>query len=485
MKEPLNESRDAIGRSECLVMKFGGTSLEDAAAIRRAGQLIKRRLRHRPVVVVSALAKVTDQLLKAGKTASEGHAGSAAEIVGQLRQRHHTVARESVEKQQYECLCAELEREFEVLDRLLGEIDAAREFSLQVQDRFLGVGEYLSSKLVHAALLRVGLDVAWVDAKECIVTDAAHTQAKPLVEETNERLRAILSPLLHSGQVPVLGGFIGATREGAPTTLGRGGSDLTATIIGAGLHANRIEMWTNVDGVMTTDPNLYPNARRVTTLSFNEAAELAYFGAKVLHPAMLVPAMKCNIPVWVLNSRNPESGGTEIAAHTSEGGRVKAITAKCGISVVDVELYPWFAADLLRNVFEVFERHHQSLELLSAARGTWSLVVSSTTATALPAIAEELKGLASVRWENQKALVSLVGEKIRRRPDITSQVLHAISDIDLRMICQGASERTISFLVDEPRVEETVRRLHELLFSVPSRLTEEPAQTVYQPGSAC
>jgi aspartate kinase len=233
--------------------------------------------------------------------------------------------------------------------------------------------------------------------------------------------------------------------------------------VGAGLHAKKIEIWTDVDGVMTTDPNLCSEARRVSRMSFDEAAELAYFGAKVLHPATLLPARRQNIPVWVLNSRNPESAGTEISGHTRDEGRVKALSVKRGVAVVDVEPLRWLAPELLREVCEVFENHQHTLELLSASRGSLSLLVTSTAT--LPAIAEELKGIASVRWENHKALVCLVGEKIRRRPEIASQVFRAIADIDVRMICQGASERSISFLVDESRAEESVQRLHQLFFS--------------------
>ena len=221
---------------------------------------------------------------------------------------------------------------------------------------------------------------------------------------------------------------------------------------------SRIEIWTDVDGIMTTDPNLCPDARRVARMSFDEAADLAYFGAKVLHPATLVPAMRSNVPVWVLNSRNPECPGTEIVAHVKPTSGVKAITAKRGVAIVDVEPVRWFAPELLREVFDVFERHQHGLDLLSASRGSLALLVSSVTA--LPAIAEELKGMANVRWENHKALVCLVGEQIRRRPEIASQAFRAIGDIDVRMICQGASERNISFLVDESRAVEAVQRLH-------------------------
>ena len=450
--------------SDVVVLKFGGTSVEDAAAIRRASDILARHLKLRPVVVVSALAKVTDQLLLAGNLAVEGRLEAAAEVVQALRARHEEVAAELVDGENGERLRGLLANYFAELGELVRGIGAVREFSPRLRDALLGFGEHLSSQIVHAALLQSGLDVAFVNACDCIVTDAAHTHASPLWKETNERLNAVLAPLLEKRRIPLLGGYIAATRDGVPTTLGRGGSDFTAAIVGAALHARRVEIWTDVDGIMTTDPRLCSDARRIAGMSFDEAAELAYFGAKVLHPSTLLPAMRRNIPVFVLNSRNPAGKGTEIAAHASGGaGSVKAITAKRGIAVVDVEAVRWMAPELLREICEVFERHQHSMELFSASRSSLSLLVSSTSN--LPAIAADLKGLATVRWENHKALVCLVGEKIRRQPGIAGKVFQTISDLDVRMICQGASERNITFLVDEAQVEQSVQRLHKLFFT--------------------
>jgi aspartate kinase len=473
MNGPSEASSEAARQhSECVVMKFGGTSVADAAAIRSLCRLVERRSPHRPVVVVSALAKVTDQLMNAGWAAAAGRLDSAREILRVLRQRHETVASGLANGDEPRRLSREFASEFTALDKRLLAIASEKAFTPRSQDSLLGAGESLSSRLVHAALRFAGVDAALVDARECIVTDVAHTRAAPLWEETNERLQGVLLPLLESGRVPVMGGFIGATRDGIPTTLGRGGSDFSASIVGAGVHASRIEIWTDVDGIMTTDPNLCPDARRVPRMSFDEASDLAYFGAKVLHPATLVPAMRSNIPVWVLNSRNPDCAGTEIVARCEDNG-VKAITAKPGVAIVDVEPLRWFAPELLREVFDVFERHQQSLDLLSASRGSLALLVSSVST--LPAIADELKGMASVCWENHKALVCLVGEQVRRHPEIASQAFRAIGDIDVRMICQGASERNISFLVDESRAAEAVQRLHQSFFSKSESAMEQSA----------
>jgi aspartate kinase len=460
-----------------VVMKFGGTSLEDAPAIRRAIRIVQQRLPHRPVIVASALANVTDQLLAAGKAAARGELQTARASLQELKRRHEQVALDVAGSDNYPTIHPHLEAEFQQLDALLGSIAAAAELTPRFQDQLLGAGECVSSRLVHAALAQAGLDAFWVDARACIVTDAAHTQATPLWDETNHRLRSAMAVPVVESRIPVLGGFIGATVDGIATTLGRGGSDFTASIVGAALQASRIEIWTDVDGILTADPKLCPEARRVPSMSFEEAADLAYFGAKVLHPSSIAPAMRKNIPVWVLNSRNPEGKGTEIVAHPGDECVMKAITVKKGVTVVDVEAVRWLAPELTREIFDVFERHQYSLDLLSASRGSLSLLVTSTEA--LPAIADELKGLATVRWENHKALVCLVGEKVRRQPDIASQVFRALSAVDLRMICQGASERNISFLVDEVLAEDLVRRLHRLFFQ--SRFDRHSATTGSQP----
>jgi aspartate kinase len=448
--------------SQSVVMKFGGTSVEDAVAIRRATHIVSQRLRNRPVVVVSALSDVTDQLLEAGKTAARGQLQAATETLHSLQQRHEQVVLDSSDPGDYQRLRPQFEADFQEMRELLRNIAGFGELTLRLQDHLLGFGECLASKILQAAFVHFGLDAVWVDARAVIITDAAHTFATPLWEETNQQLQAVLLPLLAAGKVPMLGGFIGATSDGIPTTLGRGGSDFTASIVGAALQSARIEIWTDVDGILTTDPKLCPDARRVPTMSFEEAADLAYFGAKILHPAAIAPAMRKNVPVWVVNSRNPEGKGTEIVAGSGEDCTIKAITAKKGVTVVDVEAVRWFAPELLREIFDVFERHHYGLDFLSSSRGSLSLLV--TSAEALPAIAEELKGLANVRWKSDMALVCLVGEKVRRQPEIAGRVFRALADTDLRMICQGASERNISFLVDEAVAEDSVKRLHRLLF---------------------
>lgn len=447
---------------DVVVMKFGGTSVEDSAAIQRVIGIVKSRLGAQPVVVVSALAKVTDQLLEAGNAASSGHLGSALAAVRNIYVRHEELADSLLSASAYGSLDRELRSDFRALESLLQDLELSRHFDRKAQDRLLSFGECFSSRLVSWAMNEAGLQAAHVDARRCIITDARHGQASPVWDVTNQRLRDTLTPLVQSGSVPVLGGFIASTLDGVPTTLGRGGSDFSAAIVAAAIGASRVEIWTDVDGVMTTDPKLCSDARVIRKLSFDEAADLAHFGARVLHPATVAPAMRENIPVYVLNSRRPEGHGTEITARASTGSRVSAITAKRNVVVLEIHSRAGVDAALLNTVFGVLEQHTCTVDVMGTSVDQISVLVASNLA--LPKVVEDLRRVAEVRWENHKALVCLVGENIRRQPEVASRVFATVSDMDVRVLCQGASERTLSFLVDESKAEESVRRLHGAFF---------------------
>ena len=448
-----------------IVMKFGGTSVEDAPAIDRAACIVRERLSEKPVVVVSALARVTDQLLAMARAAGAGDREKAIELSRALRERHYTVAGELLGTGVFTQFHSELEAEFDSLDELLRGLAAVGELTPRSCDNVASFGERISSKIVAAAFAGRGIPARLVDSRECILTDSRYTHAIPIFDETNDRTLARLKPLLDVGKVPVMGGFIAANADGATTTLGRGGSDFTAAIVGAALGADRIEIWTDVDGMMTTDPNLCSNAQRIKVISFDEAAELAYFGAKVLHPATLVPAIDKNIPVQVLNSRNPKNEGTRITARApSCTNTFKAIAAKKRITVVDVvSARMLMAHGFLKSIFDVFDRHRCPVDVVSTSEVSVSLTVDSNEA--IPAIAADLEKLAYVKYEGRKAIVCLVGENIRGTPGIAAKVFTAISDINVRMISQGASEINITFVIEEDDVPEAVRRLHEIFFS--------------------
>jgi aspartate kinase len=448
-----------------LVMKFGGTSVEDAKAIDRAAGIVKHRLSRRPIVVVSAMAKVTDQLLATARAAGAGDRSTALQLSRALRERHYNAAGELLGTGVFTQFHSELEADFDSLDELLRGISAVGELTGRTTDHVASFGELLSSKIVTQAFSARGINATMVDSRECIVTDNAHTRAVPQFDETNERLCQTLKPLVRNGRVPVMGGFIGATRSGVTTTIGRGGSDFSAAIVGAGLDAESIEIWTDVDGMMTTDPNICPDARRIRVISFDEAAELAYFGAKVLHPATLLPAIQKNISVYILNSRNPGCEGTRISARAPAcRNAFKAIAAKKRITIIDIAAPRMLMAHgFLKAIFDAFDRHRVAIDVVSTSEVSVSLTVDSNQA--IPVLAGDLGKLADVKYDGRKAIVCLVGENLRQVRGIAARVFSLLPDVTIRMISQGASEINLTFVIEEADVPEVVRRLHTAFFA--------------------
>ena len=458
-------------RSHIVVMKFGGTSVEDATAIQRTASIVAGRIQRNqsPVVVVSAMAKVTDQLLAcaAAAYAGRGDKNVAFEVAARLRTRHLDTASQLASGDRLTVLHAALNNDFDLLDELLHGIAALGELTARTNDLVVSFGERLSSVMVAAAFAEQGLQGIHVDARSCIITDNHHGKAAPNEHAIEAALTEIVLPLLDEDKVPVMGGFIGSTSEGATTTLGRGGSDYTAALVGGGLHAGAIEIWTDVNGIMTTDPRICPDALRVKTISFEEAAELAYFGAKVLHPATILPAVQKNIPVYVLNSRNARNEGTKITALPAPcASPFKCIAAKKRLTIIDIVASRMLLAHgFLKAVFDIFDRHHCAIDMVSTSEVSISLTVDSNES--LPAICEDLRKIADVSYEGAKALICLVGEDIRGHAGIAAQVFTAVQHVNIRMISQGASEINMSFMINEEDVDEAVRSLHKKFFVSP------------------
>jgi aspartate kinase len=459
-----------------VVMKFGGTSVEDAVAIDRTAGIVARRREQGvfPIVIVSAMAKVTDQLIAASNAAGRGDRGGALAISARLRHRHHDTARKLLtESPSYAetpsfCEISEwIDKHFESLDEIFRGLAAVGELTARTSDLVVSFGEQLSSRMVTAGFAARGLDAVHVDARKCIITDAQHGRAIPDDALIEKRLTEMVLPLLRDGKLPVLGGFIGSTEDGVTTTLGRGGSDFTAALVGGGLNAAVIEIWTDVNGIMTADPRICPDALRVKTISFEEAAELAYFGAKVLHPATILPAVQKNIPVKVLNSRNPENEGTRITALAAHcRSPFKSIAVKKRLTIIDVVASRMLMSHgYLKSIFDVFDKHKCAVDMVSTSEVSVSLTVDSNEK--LPEISADLGKVADVKYEGRKALVCMVGEDIRGQNGIAAQVFQAIRHVNVRMISQGASEINMSFMIEEDDVEEAVRSLHATFFQDP------------------
>jgi aspartate kinase len=456
-----------------VVMKFGGTSVEDPAAINRTASIVAGRVAmgKQTVVVVSAMARVTDQLLRAATAAASGDRAGALALSSRLRARHRDTAAALI-KNHADCagLCNLIEQKFDSLDEILRGLAAILELTPRISDLVVSFGERISSRIIAAAFCQLCIDAAHVDAREVIITDSQFQKAAPIDALIEKRAAEHLRPLLNHGKVPVLGGFIASNEDGITTTLGRGGSDFTGALIGGALAADAIEIWTDVDGIMTSDPRVCSDALRVKVISFEEAAELAYFGAKVLHPATILPAVRKNIPVLVLNSRNAANEGTRIisvAPHCSSP--FKSIAVKKKLSIIDVVASRMLMTHgYLKAIFDIFDHHQCPVDMVSTSEVSVSLTVDSNDK--LPLIAADLSKLADVKYEGKKALVCLVGEDIRGQSGIAAQVFSAIRHVNVRMISQGASEINMSFMIEEDDADEAVRSLHAAFFKDPDPL---------------
>lgn len=453
-----------------VVMKFGGTSVEDPAAIGRTAAIVAGRvaLGKKPVVVVSAMAKVTDQLLRSAAAAAQGDRTGALAISSRLRARHRDTATTLVKNpESLKTLLDFIDQKFDSLDEVLRGLSAILELTPRISDLIVSYGERLSSKIVAAAFAERSINSVHVDSRDVVITDSQYQKAAPIEPLIDKKAAELLRPQINQGKVPVMGGFIASNEAGITTTLGRGGSDFTGALLGGALNAESIEIWTDVDGIMTADPRVCPDALRVKVISFEEAAELAYFGAKVLHPATILPAVKKNIPVLVLNSRNAACEGTRItslAPHCKSP--FKSIAVKKKLSIIDVVASRMLMSHgYMKSVFEIFDRFQCPVDMVSTSEVSVSLTVDSNEK--LPQIAAELSELADVKCEGRKALICLVGEDIRGQNGIAAQVFSAIRHINVRMISQGASEINMSFMIDEDDAEEAVHALHAAFFQTP------------------
>jgi aspartate kinase len=447
-----------------IVMKFGGTSVESAAAIERVAGIVKARQALRPVVVVSAMGKTTNKLLAIAAAAIQGNRQQYIQQIHDLRDFHSREARQVVPLNHRAELDRTLDEHFQELTELVKGLAVLGELTPRSIDAISSYGERLSSYIVTLAFRHFGMAAEHVDSRKVIVTDRRHTQAAPVFPETYRRLAETIPPLA-AGAVVVMGGFIGSTEDGVTSTLGRGGSDFTASIVGAGIGAAEIQIWTDVDGMLTADPTILPGGHRVKTISFAEAAELAYFGAKVLHPATVVPAIEKNIPVLILNSRRPEVDGTRIVNESVHcGNAVKSIACKRKIALVNIHSTRMLMAHgFLRRIFEVFDRFETPVDMVATSEVSVSLTIDN--ARHLDAICTELSGFAEVDIEKDQAIVCLVGDNIRYTPGVARRVFAALADVNVRMISQGASLLNLSFVVAEKDLFKAVKALHSEFFA--------------------
>jgi len=449
------------------VLKFGGSSVGDADGIRNVCRIVGERRSDSMVLVFSAIGATTDRLETMGRTAAQGGLITALEELDRLRQDHFRLLDDF--DLDHDPVAAAWSSIFDGLDQVVRGIAMLGERSPSVQARLLGAGELLSSHLLTAVLAAAGLPTAWSDARDLIVTDDAPLgggplDGEPFFSETAQRCRLRLAPLVETGLIPVTQGFIARSVDGAQTTLGRGGSDRTAALIGAALAVDEIEIWTDVDGIMTADPRLVPDAQLIPAVSFREATQLARFGARVLHPATLAPAIEGRIPVRVRNSRRPDTPGTLILS-TSPVARcpAKGVAGRGGIGLIRVTTKgSWRERPPIDRALAVLHRHRVAPQLVATSNGSVTLAVEEALVS--PQLLEDLGRVGATRLTTDQAVVGVVGERLTETPGVAADILSELGDTAISLMTFGGSGIELGLVVEESRLDTVVKRLHRRLF---------------------
>ncbi len=446
-------------------MKFGGTSVATSNAIERMLSIVRSKLAERPVVVVSALSKVTDLLYKISDSAESGDFKTAQTQIAQLRDRHLGLVDELIT----DAGPAKQARDEinEICDKLLPFVEAVcslGELTDRSKAHIISKGEQLSSTIICHAMNAAGIRTNLVDARELIITDSSFLKGEPQLGEICERVPAVIEAAYKNADAVITQGFVSCDLSGKTAVLGRGGSDYSASLIGMALNAERIEIWTDVDGVRTADPRVVPDTRSITKISFEEAAEMAHFGAKVLHPMTIEPAVSKNIPVYVLNSMNPSGEGTAILRDDMIEDGAKSVSYKENILLLNIFSTKMInVSGFLQRVFAVFSDHHVSVDLISTSEANISLTLDSTQDVS--GVIKDLSGFAEVTADYDKAQVSIIGKNIVTLKGVLSQTMASLAGCNVYMISQGASFVNISFVVDKAKMKDVVREIHNYLFN--------------------
>lgn len=450
-----------------IVIKFGGSSIDSADAFKTVAEIITAKREKNPIVVLSASGKTTDRLLESIACSTNGTPELGKQLLREIRQHHQSIAQELLSenqwKQQFELTA---QKYFDELMELLTGASLLHDMSPRAIDRVLSHGEKYSTLLMSCYLNSLGVPSNLMDSRFFIKTDDEHTQARPLFAQSNKLIEETFLTDRIDHAIPIVQGFIGSTLSNDVSTLGRGGSDYTASIIGAALQVEDIEIWSDVDGILTADPTIVLEAQIVHQMTFREAAELAYFGAKVLHPDTILPAIENGIPIHIYNTKNPQSRGSLIQENLTETEHhpaVKSIAYKENISVLNIHSTRMFQAhDFLRKVFEVLDRHQMVADLVSTSEVSVSIAFHKSI-NYKPAL-EDLQKFSIASVENSKAIVCLVGEQMQNYQGLPAKIFHSLEGIHINMISQGASEVNLSFVISESDIPHVVKNLHSTFF---------------------
>lgn len=443
-----------------IVLKFGGTSVRDAHWIDGALSIAHGQLQRAPVLVASAIHNTTDRLNSIAETARNGNLAAAKNGIEELRRFHDEAARELLTGKRLERAGAKLDELFRGILSLVKGVSLLREYSGRSSDALLASGELLASTLIAFRAEERGIPVTLLDSREFIRTDARFTRATPIYHVTNRLILERLVP--EPGRLTVVQGFIGSTDTGVTTTLGRGGADATAAIIGAALHAEEIQLWTDLDGIMTSDPSIVEEARAIPEISMEEAAELAYFGVKVVHPSMIQSAVELGIPIRVKNIAAPTAPGTVIRSDVSGSG-IRAITGKDRITLITVTSSRMLNAyGFLSRIFSIFEKHAVPVDLVATSEVSVSMTIEKNGG--LEAIQQDLSEIGTVSVFDGMSIICLVGMHLWKDPFFIARVFESLVSIPIRMISLGSSDINLSLVVPEVELENAIRKLHRSLF---------------------
>lgn len=448
-----------------IILKFGGTSVENAAAMNTVIRIVQREQHRQPVVVLSAIAGATNTLLRSAHLSQEGNYEEAVRLLNDLLERHVVILENLLESRSaVQRLILEIRRRFDDLKHLCQGITLLGELTNRSLDAIASVGERLSTQILADTMTERGLPIALIDARTFMITGDQFTCAAPRFEDIQNRIDSSVRPVLQSGKIIVTQGFIGSTTKGITTTLGRGGSDYSAAIIGAALGAEEIQIWTDVDGILTADPRICPDARKLNVISFREASELAYFGAKVLHPSTILPAVQKSIPVSVLNSKNPDATGTLIVSNPPKTTLpVKSIASKKGITVINIQSTRMLMAyGFLEQIFAVFQKYKTPVDLVTTSEVAVSLTIDNPTR--LEEIVHDLSAVGDVVVYERKGILCIVGEQMQSTAGIADRVFRALRTTNIMMISQGASEINMSLVLNEEDIDTAVKNLHAEFF---------------------
>ncbi len=445
-------------------MKFGGTSVANCEAITRTISIVGDRLAQKPVVVVSALSKVTDLLYRITDCAGARDREAADGYIDDLAARHTELAKELL-KDSGSCdeACAKVEEICRELRDFVGAVCSLGELTDRSRARIISRGEWLSSTIICYAMNARGIVTRFVDARRMIVTSDCYMKGEPDMAAIAARVPEIVAEAYSGADAVITQGFIAATAKGETTVLGRGGSDYSASLIGMALDAERIEIWTDVDGVRTADPRIVPDTKSISRISFEEAAEMAHFGAKVLHPMTIEPAVMKNIPVYVLNSMNPAGEGTAILQSDRIEDGVKSVSYKENILLLNIFSTKMInVSGFLQKVFAIFSQYKVSVDLISTSEANISLTMDGNQD--IDEVVKALSEFAEVDVDRDKAQISVIGKNIVNLRGLLKQTMASLKDCNVYMISQGASFVNISFVVDRSSMKDAVREVHKYLF---------------------